>query len=343
MGRDGRIWAVEVTSPRPLAFTWRGARGWRPCAGVAVLLLVASTACSSDTTATFPEISGDVGRTPTVEFTGDPDIDRVETLVVTSGSDGTVASNDLVASHQVIYEWGSDGYVRETYSSYEDDPLFISVTALAEVAPEAAGAFEGEEVGTRMAMVFPPSHSALSPDPEGEVEADEGDTSTLFVYDIVDRYQAGATVGQEENLAIFDGDGELPDVRVSKGRQPQVSVPDIEPPDELITTSLIEGDGETVTAGSTVITQFHAQTWDDDEEFDSTWEHGAVPKNFALEPTSVIEGWLDGLEGVRAGSRVMLIVPPESGYGSSGNEAVDVGPDETLVYVIDIVDVVPSS
>lgn|SRR5690625_4491297 len=58
-------------------------------------------------------------------------------------------------------------------------------------------------------------------------------------------------------------------------------------------------------------------------------------------PASVIEGWLDGLEGVQAGSRVMLTVPPESGYGSGGNEAVDVGPDETLVYVIDIVDVIP--
>ncbi len=55
----------------------------------------------------------------------------------------------------------------------------------------------------------------------------------------------------------------------------------------------------------------------------------------------MIAGWLDGLEGVRAGSRVMLTVPPELGYGSTGNEAVDLGSDETLVYVIDVVDVIP--
>ncbi|GHD36013.1 hypothetical protein GCM10007147_42920 [Nocardiopsis kunsanensis] len=265
----------------------------------------------------------------------------METLVVTGGSEGTVASDDLVASHQVIYEWGPDGQVSETYSSFEDAPLFISVSGLAEAAPEAAEAFEGQEVGTRLAMVFPPSHSALSPDPEGEQEASEDDTSTLFIYDIMDRYQAGSTVDQGEDEAVFDGDGELPDVRVPQGQQPQVSVPNTDPPEELITVTLIDGDGEPATAGSTVVTQFHALTWDDEEEFDSTWEYGASPKNFALEPSSVIEGWLDGLEGVRAGSRVMLIVPPESGYGSGGNEAVDVGPDETLVYVIDIVDVLP--
>ena len=339
---------------RALSSPSRSARASYRFISSTAVLLVALTACSSDgpapssngpdssdATANFPDISGEVGQTPAVEFPEDPEVESVETLVVTNGSEGTVASEDLVASHQVIYEWGPDGHARETYSSHDDAPLLISVSDLAEAAPEAAEAFEGEEVGARLAMVFPPSHSALSPDPEGEQEAGEDDTSTLFIYDIVDRYQAGATVDQEEDEAVFDGDGELPDVRVPQGQQPQVSVPETDPPEELITTTLIDGDGEPATAGSTVVTQFHALTWDDEEEFDSTWEYGASPKNFALEPSSVIEGWLNGLEGVQAGSRVMLTVPPESGYGSGGNEAVDVGPDETLVYVIDIVDVIP--
>lgn len=343
-----------MTVPPVSGLRLRPARAsFRFISAVAVLL-VALTACSSgdpspssngpdpsEATATFPEISGGVGHTPIVEFSGDPEVESVETLVVTSGSEGTVASDDLVASHQVIYEWGPDGQVSETYSSFEDAPLLISVSDLAEAAPEAAEAFAGQEVGTRLAMVFPPSHSALSPDPAGEQEAEEDDTSTLFIYDLVDRYQAGSTVEQEEDEAVFDGDGELPDVRVPQGQQPQVSVPDTDPPEELITTTLIDGDGEPATAGATAITQFHALTWDDGEEFDSTWAYGASPKNFALEPSSVIEGWLDGLKGVQAGSRVMLTVPPGSGYGAGGNEAVDVGPDETLVYVIDIVDVIP--
>jgi len=78
-------------------------------------------------------------------------------------------------------------------------------------------------------------------------------------------------------------------------------------------------------------------------EFDSTWEYGAVPKNFALNRSSAIEGWIQGLAGVKAGSRVMLTVPPELGYGSAGNTAVDVAPDRTLVYVIDVLDVVRPS
>lgn len=140
-----------MTVPPVFGLALRPARASYRFISAAAVLLVALTACSSDdpapssnsadspdTTATFPEISGEVGQIPTVEFSEDPDVESVETLVVTSGSEGTVASDDLVASHQVIYEWGPDGQVSKTYSSYEDAPLLISVSDLAEAAPEAA-------------------------------------------------------------------------------------------------------------------------------------------------------------------------------------------------------------
>jgi peptidylprolyl isomerase len=355
MGSDTGGRKIDVIALPALALIPKTAWVPSPRISAAALILVALTACSPDdpdssdgtasstntdpaeTTATFPEISGEFGQTPKVEFSGSPDADSVETLIVTGGTEGMVTPHDLVASHQVFYEWGADGSVREAYSSYDGAPLLLSMTVLAEIAPEAAEAFEGQEVGTRLAMVFPPYESSIVPDSESV----EDGASTLFVYDIVDRYPAGLTVDQEEGDAIYDGRGELPDVRVPQGEQPQVTVPDTDPPEELVATTLIEGDGEPATAGSTLITQFHGQTWDDETEFDSTWAYGAVPKDFQLDPSSLILGWLEGLEGVRAGSRVMLTVPPEWGYGSTGNVAVDLGPDETLVYVIDVVDVIP--
>ncbi|MBR8741218.1 FKBP-type peptidyl-prolyl cis-trans isomerase [Nocardiopsis sp. MG754419] len=337
-----------VDDPGP-AFASRAVAASRPPIGAIALLLVALTGCTSsdapspDTTADFPAISGKVGETPVVEFTEGADAEQVESLVITNGSGDTVTRHDLVASHQVIYEWGPDGSAREAYTSHDAAPLLISVSALTEIAPEIAEAFAGVEVGTRLAMVFPDSSSPLSPGTETEGKNDNEDTSTLFILDILDRYEARSTVDQKENETVFDGAGELPDVRASRGRPPQVSIPDTAPPDEPTTTFMIEGDGETATAGSTIVTQFQALTWADATEFDSTWEYGAVPKDFVLEPSSVIEGWLNGLEGARAGSRVMLTVPPESGYGSRGNAAVDVGPDETLVYVIDILDVIATT
>ena len=130
---------------------------------------------------------------------------------------------------------------------------------------------------------------------------------------------------------------------VAQDRRPQITVPRTSAPDEPTSTLLAEGEGEAAEAGGSVVTQYRGVTWEKGTEFDSTWEYGATPAHFKLDRVSVIEGWRQGLEGVTAGSRVMLTVPPDLAYGSEGNSAVDVAPDRTLVYVIDVLDVIPPS
>jgi FKBP-type peptidyl-prolyl cis-trans isomerase len=74
--------------------------------------------------------------------------------------------------------------------------------------------------------------------------------------------------------------------------------------------------------------------WRTGKVFDSSWARG-FPESFVLGAGQVIPGWEAGLNGLRVGSRVLLILPPRLGYGQAGDPP-DVGGHDTLVFVIDI-------
>ena len=48
----------------------------------------------------------------------------------------------------------------------------------------------------------------------------------------------------------------------------------------------------------------------------------------------VIAGWDQGVEGMKAGGRRMLVIPPDLAYGPAGQGPI--GPNETLMFVIDM-------
>ena len=70
--------------------------------------------------------------------------------------------------------------------------------------------------------------------------------------------------------------------------------------------------------------------------FDSSWETGA-PATFGIGNGAVIVGWDEGLVGRTIGSQILLVVPPDKGYGDQGSGET-IPPGATLVFVIDILD-----
>jgi peptidylprolyl isomerase len=76
-------------------------------------------------------------------------------------------------------------------------------------------------------------------------------------------------------------------------------------------------------------------TWSDKQKLDSSFDRGQ-PFELTLGAGMVIPGWDQGLEGVQEGTRRLLIIPPDLGYGAGGN---GIKPNETLVFVTDAVDV----
>lgn len=109
-------------------------------------------------------------------------------------------------------------------------------------------------------------------------------------------------------------------------------------PEELTVSVITEGDGKEVTREDMVVVDYAGQVWGSDETFDSSYERGA-PSAFPL--NQVVQGWRDGLAGQKVGSRVVVSVPAELGYGpNGGNPQAGIGPDDTIVFVVDIHDAI---
>ncbi|MEU7632259.1 FKBP-type peptidyl-prolyl cis-trans isomerase [Nocardia sp. NPDC049220] len=120
------------------------------------------------------------------------------------------------------------------------------------------------------------------------------------------------------------------------GAAPTITIPDnCDPPAQLIVKDLIEGSGPGAVAGQQLTMNYALVAWSNKQKLDSSFDRGK-PFQLTLGGGQVIEGWDQGLVGVRAGSRRLLVVPPDLGYGSGGR---GIAPNETLVFVTDAVSV----
>ena len=125
---------------------------------------------------------------------------------------------------------------------------------------------------------------------------------------------------------------------MAPSEKPTVEVPSDQAPSYQLELEDIEvGDGDEATAGRIVEVQYVGVSWATGEQFDASWDRGDTFK-FGLGKGQVIPGWDQGVEGMRVGGRRRLTIPPQLAYGKRGAGGV-IGPDETLVFVVDLVGV----
>lgn len=125
------------------------------------------------------------------------------------------------------------------------------------------------------------------------------------------------------------------------GTRPVVIVGDRPAPVDLEITDIVEGDGAVAAAGDNVITNYVGVLHSTGLEFDASWDSGQ-PLQFILGEGNVIDGWDQGIEGMAVGGRRELAIPAELAYGSTGSGSGRIGPDEPLIFVVDLVGLVPA-
>ena len=109
-----------------------------------------------------------------------------------------------------------------------------------------------------------------------------------------------------------------------------------EPATELVVTDDVEGTGTEVQAGDTITAHYTGVSASTGEVFDSSWTRGE-PATFPL--NGVIQGWSEGLVGMKEGGRRTLVIPGEMAYGSNPPPGAGIAPNETLIFTVDLVSV----
>lgn len=155
--------------------------------------------------------------------------------------------------------------------------------------------------------------------------------AALIVLSMVGLGILGATDMSDSPSTENSSTAALPVVSENSGEAPTISAPTGTPPSVLTTSDVIVGTGAQVLPTSTLTVHYTLMAWSTGKIIESSWTSGS-PATFPL--AQVVEGWQKGLPGAKVGGRRLLILPPDMGYGAAG--AGPIGPNETLIFVVDI-------
>lgn len=119
--------------------------------------------------------------------------------------------------------------------------------------------------------------------------------------------------------------------------KPSITIPSENPPDQLVINDDEVGSGDEAVKGRNVSVHYVGVAWSTGRQFDASWDRDE-PFDFRLGAGQVIQGWDEGVAGMKVGGRRTLTIPPDMGYGSRGAGSVIKG-GETLVFVVDLLNV----
>lgn len=250
------------------------------------------------------------GVAPDLEATTPVDFTVSGARLISDGGGGLINAGQMLALDYVIKS-GADGST--LYSTYDNGSPEQVQYVTGQIDPAIETVLKGAHVGTDFLYAVP----------------DQGQGANIMmvtvagISDVLDR---------AEGTAVAPVAG-LPEVTLADDGTPSVTYPSTDLPDGLVAQDLITGDGPVVEEGQSVTVHYTGWLWNGDT-FDSSWDRGA-PSTFTLTAGGLIDGWVQGLVGKTVGSQVLLVVPPDLGYGDAGSGDTIPG-GSTLVFVVDI-------
>ncbi|MYS93360.1 MULTISPECIES: FKBP-type peptidyl-prolyl cis-trans isomerase [Streptomyces] len=248
----------------------------------------------------------------------------VKTLVAGSGK--TIAENDFVVAHYLGQVWNT---AKVFDNSYDRKARLAIQLAQGQIIDGWRYALAGKKAGSRVEMAVPPTWGYGS---QGNPQAGIKGTDTLvFVVDVQDTFNAKSSAKGKE---VPQDNADLPKVGTgTDGKAPSIEVPKAAAPKKLVAEYVLEGDGDKVAAGDSVLVQYKGVLWDGGKEFDSSYANKQLV-SFSLQ--QVVKGWAQGLTGKKVGSRVLIVIPPKLGYGDNPPQGSGIKKDSTLVFSVDI-------
>lgn len=266
---------------------------------------------------------------------------KLKVTTAIKGSGPAIADGDTMYVQYVFYKWSKDksdedsrkkSTNKQLGSSFQgqpgqaDRPLVVGKSGVKGLDKGLIG----QTAGSRVLLEIPPAQGF------GEQGSQLGVTkndSIVFVVDVQATVHKNATAqGTAQKL----DDKNLPKVEdPGAGKAPKVTLPKVDAPSKLQVKTLVQGTGPALAKGDSAIVNYQGQIWKGGKVFDSSWSKGQ-PAKFPIGTGGTVPGFDKGLTGQKVGSRVMLVLPPEEGYGKKGNAQAGIKGTDTLVFIVDI-------
>jgi peptidylprolyl isomerase len=272
-------------------------------------------------------VTGAVGEKPTVAVTKPVSLKKSASEVLTKGT-GAAAKKGETVTIDYVFVNGRTGAELET--SYGATPVSVRLDAK-QTQPVIVNNLIGARVGSRVVIGISPSEGMAKQLASDTIKKND---TLLFVADIHDMH-AALTRAAGEAVPPVDG---LPTVKLAKNGKPTITMPKADAPTALVVQPLIKGDGPVVQSLQTLTVNYTGAIWSTGKVFDSSWKSGDALTVPMIGGGNVIPGWDQGLVGQTVGSQVLLVIPPDLGYGASGQPKAGIKGTDTLVFVVDILD-----
>lgn len=273
------------------------------------------------------KVDGEFGVAPTLTIDGTLAATSTERSVVIAGTGEAVEDGDSVKMNYTLYN-GTTGEEIEKSEYTEGSELSYPIDTAATSFVGLSKALACTTVGTRIVAVIPNAEGFGDQAAQAGLGAED---TLVFVIDVTGVAQEPLAEATGEPVAPLEG---FPDVVFTDGN-PTVTIPDGPVPTEFAISTLIQGAGEVVAEGATVVVNYEGVNWNTGAVFDSSFDRGS-PATFGT--AEVIAGFRDALVGQKVGSRVVVIIPSDLGYGDAGSGELIKGGD-TILFVVDILGV----
>lgn len=279
---------------------------------------------SSDATLDSVQVKGEVGTEPEVTFDKQLDASETTSEVVIEGDGPELTTGDQALAHL----WFGNGFTqKKAFSTYDSKKPELVTVDEKQLSPVFLEGIEGQTVGSRV-MVAAPASEAFGDQGNSQLGIGNKDT-VVVVIDLLSSVLKEPSGTSEKSPSwapkIVEKDG-VPSGFDFKGMSG--------PSDRLRSSELVRGDGAKVEKGQTIVVNYLGQVFDGKKPFDESYSK--EPASFQIGVGAVVPGWDKTLVGTNVGSRVVMAVPPEDGYGKQGNPQAGIKGDDTLYFVADI-------
>ncbi|MET9337869.1 FKBP-type peptidyl-prolyl cis-trans isomerase [Nonomuraea sp. NPDC003804] len=293
--------------------------------------LIFAAACGSQQTggeaAAGPKVTGTVGAKPTVTFPEGNPASKSSLEVLSPGSGAGVAMGDTVFVNLSVWSWDGKQNTLEgsTYDTKKTEPITVN----AQMPKVMIDGFGKTKLGGRFMTVV--ANDSYTQQELAQAKQNGMDTSKprVFVFDLISTLPKAAngtaTDPGVKGVTVESAGGDKAPTLTTKTAA--------KPPAKLVKETVIEGTGPAVKKGQSVVVHYTGKLWGTDKQFDSSWSREPFTVQ-GVGSGQVIKGWDQSLEGAKVGSRLLLVIPPNLGYGDTPSGEIPAG--STLVFVVDV-------